>query len=443
LDCKPSQFPIKALVDAWNSSSLKINQEYQRGASWKPWQMQGLVDSVFRRYPIPPLFLHEITDKGLGGSPQTRYEIVDGQQRIRSLADYFGDKFPLLDPQDKRLRLPNSLRSIPALWAKRRYSELDKSQRAYLDTTKFDVYLIQNVSDPDEVRDLFIRLQSGTALSRQQVRDAWPGTVGPFVEMLAGKMDRAPDVHLFRLVDKRGQRNDDDDRDKHDSDRQFCAQLLCLFLAHERDPLSQQSIGPDELDKVYHENTRFDVSGPSAVAFKSSLQITTKIVDEAIRHSGQSKKKFRKLDILGLFLVVCDLARTATFKFDKTFQQAAAEQLVGATISPSNTGKSTSGPKIFSHYEEWRNLLVSKAGIRLDPKRFFDDSDRSRIRQRDNGRCGICGDAVDEDHAEYDHFPVPHASGGRTVIENGRLVCSRCHPRGIAAGKVAEKNSKS
>jgi hypothetical protein len=32
--------------------------------------------------------------------------------------------------------------------------------------------------------------------------------------------------------------------------------LLCLFLARERDPLSKQSIGANELDKVYHEISR-------------------------------------------------------------------------------------------------------------------------------------------------------------------------------------------
>lgn len=434
MDCTPTEYEIKNLVAAWNNGSLKINQEYQRGASWKLWQMQGLVDSIFRRYPIPPLFLHEITEPGLGGQVQTRYEIVDGQQRIRALAEFFADKFPLLDPIDKRLRLPNSLRTIPALWAKRRYTELDRELKKPLDEEKLHVYLIQNVKDPDEIRDLFIRLQSGTALSRQQIRDAWPGTVGPFVETLAGKMDRVPDVRLFQLVDKRGSRSEDD-RDRFDSDRQFCAQLLCLFLAHQRDPLSQQGMGPDDLDNVYHENTRFDVSGNAAQSFKDALQTTTKVVEEAIRHSGLTKKKFRKLDIIALFLVVCDLMRSTNFKFDKTFTQTASEQLVAASI-PQSGGKSTSGSAVFTHYEAWRDLLIAKTGVRLDPKRLFDDKDRQIIFQRDKGVCQICGGTVLPEDAEYDHYPVPHASGGKTVIENGRLVCTKCHPRGVPAGAV-------
>src|SRR5689334_21486759 len=74
--------------------------------------------------PFTLIFLHQIRAKGLGGLESTRYEIVDGQQRIRALADFHSDKFPLLEASDKKLRLPNSLRKLPAPWGKRRFSEL-------------------------------------------------------------------------------------------------------------------------------------------------------------------------------------------------------------------------------------------------------------------------------------------------------------------------------
>jgi hypothetical protein len=193
--CDQKKFPIKELVEAWKTSSLKINTEYQRGATWKQTQQQGLVDSVFRGYPLPPVFLHEISERGLGGTLATRYEVVDGQQRIRAFEQYFSDEFPLLKRDDKRLRLPNSLRvRIPAPWGGRLYSQLDASQRGLLDSSMVDAFVLTEVSNPDEIRDLFIRLQSGTALNRQQVRDAWPGTLGPFIESLGGKLRKEPSV---------------------------------------------------------------------------------------------------------------------------------------------------------------------------------------------------------------------------------------------------------
>src|SRR5208337_4722565 len=146
--CTPQHFTVEELVTAWKDSSLKINEEYQRGAEWTRAQMQGLIDSIFRKYPIPPIFLHQIQAKGLGGHESTRFEIVDGQQRIRALAEFHSDKFPLLDASDKKLRLPNSLRKLAAPWGKRRYSDLDESQRRELQSKGLDVFVIDELADP-------------------------------------------------------------------------------------------------------------------------------------------------------------------------------------------------------------------------------------------------------------------------------------------------------
>ncbi|MBI4534746.1 MAG: DUF262 domain-containing protein [Ignavibacteriae bacterium] len=172
------QYKVENLAEAWNSGSLARNEEYQRGEAWTLQQKQALVDSLLRDYPIPPLFLQMKTMAGLGGKTSDRWEIVDGQQRILALRDFAGDKFPLLDPTDKRLKLPASMRKTSVPWANRTCSGLDAAIRSKFAGTLIDVYEISHVSSPDEVRDLFIRLQSGTALTRQQIRDAWPGNLG-------------------------------------------------------------------------------------------------------------------------------------------------------------------------------------------------------------------------------------------------------------------------
>ena len=432
MECVPKKFKIAELVAAWKDSSLKINEEYQRGASWTTLQMQALVDSVFRKYPIPPIFLHEIKTQGLGGRETIRYEIVDGQQRIRALAEYFSDKFSLLDASDKRLKLPNSLRQLPAPWGKRRFLELEEPLRKHLQENELDVFLIVGVANQDEVRDLFIRLQSGTALSRQQIRDAWPGTVGPFIERLAGKLKKAPSVTLFKQVDRRGSKGEDE-RDPYEPDRQFCAQLFCLFLARESDYRSQQSIGANELDKVYHENTTFEVSGQTAKRFQETLERASKVflaaTTKTLGGNDRRRIKFRKLDVIAAMLLIQDLSRGEHFRFDKGFDQALAKYILDDKEIPA-AGRVTSGPTIARYYEAWRIPIISTIGIHVDPKRLFDEADRKFIFGRDGGKCGICCQSVEEDEAEYDHYPLPHTLGGKTVVENGRLVHARCHPRG-------------
>jgi hypothetical protein len=244
--------------------------------------MQGLIDSVFRSYPLPPVFLHRIATKGLGGNEAIRFEVVDGQQRIRAFADFFKDRFSLLRPaEDRQLRLPNSLRKIPAGWGGRQYSQLDTAQKQFLDSALIDAFVITNAEYADEIRDLFIRLRSGTALNRQQVRDAWPGTLGPYTESLAGKLDRDPAVGLFGLIDRRGDKGDSD-ADRFTVNRQVCAQLLALYLARSRDPLAFQSVTADDLDRLYHSNPEFDVSGPSAARFRKLLDETTRVFVDAL-----------------------------------------------------------------------------------------------------------------------------------------------------------------
>lgn len=262
-------FSVRELVDAWEAAQLRRNPEYQRGAAWTLSQKQALIDSAFREYPLPPLFLEKLVSaKGLGGETSTKYEVVDGQQRLLALHQFYTDVFPLLDAQDKRLRLPTSLRTAPAPWARKKYSDLGSDLKARLDGTRVDVHVLEDVTNPDLVRDLFIRLQSGTALSRQQIRDAWPGSVGPFVQGLAGKLSQRPTLEVFKLIDKRGARGEDDDlKDPYVTDRQTCAQFLRIFLARERDPRALVGVAANDLDALYHEHTDLSTAGQSCQEF--------------------------------------------------------------------------------------------------------------------------------------------------------------------------------
>lgn len=87
--------------------------------------------------------------------------------------------------------------------------------------------------------------------------------------------------------------------------------------------------------------------------------------------------------------------------------------------------------------------------IDLDPKRLFAASQRHQIRlqQATDGicRCGVCSEVIAELNAEgkwdikrphqFDHID-PHSRGGRTLVVNGRAICS--HPFTCHKDKSAE-----
>ena len=73
-----------------------------------------------------------------------------------------------------------------------------------------------------------------------------------------------------------------------------------------------------------------------------------------------------------------------------------------------------------------------------DSTRIFGSLERELIYYRDKKRCQRCeAEVLWSDH-EIHHVET-HATGGRTVIENGVLVHKHCHPKGRASEAFAEK----
>ena len=64
---------------------------YQRKAVWKKTKKQSLMDSLFRRYYIPKLVIREVR---LSDNKAVN-EIIDGQQRITTVQEYFQNKYTL------------------------------------------------------------------------------------------------------------------------------------------------------------------------------------------------------------------------------------------------------------------------------------------------------------------------------------------------------------
>ncbi len=162
----------------------------------------------------------------------------------------------------------------------------------------------------DETRDLFIRLQAGTPLTTQQVRDVWPGNVSPYIEVLAGKLTRQGRFQrLFSAIDRRGSgaREDADLVDPAMDARQMCAQLLTLFMAVEAGQ-GYPSLGTRSLNELYHEHTEFDPSGALAQRFEELLAGCQAVIVDR-RPPGMSKRAVRKNRLFSLFLFLRGLRK--------------------------------------------------------------------------------------------------------------------------------------
>lgn len=70
----------------------------------------------------------------------------------------------------------------------------------------------------------------------------------------------------------------------------------------------------------------------------------------------------------------------------------------------------------------------------LDPRRTFTPAQKAKMFERANGRCEVpgCGKKI-RGTWTAGHYPIAHAMGGRTVLDNARVECSDCSPITAAA----------
>lgn len=126
-----------------------------------------------------------------------------------------------------------------------------------------------------------------------------------------------------------------------------------------------------------------------------------------------------------------DITKSGLVQINQRVLDQIADRIVNQDpMFQAPTGKSTAGSTLERYYIWWREHVCKDVGIRLDSRRLFNDEQKLEIKTRDQDKCGVCGQVVLDDEADFDHYPVPYIDGGKTETSNGRLVHRACHPRG-------------
>jgi hypothetical protein len=147
---------------------------FQRSFVWSRPQMDRFIESLLLEYPIPGIILVQQADK--------RYLVLDGQQRLRTLAAFYsgihnGKEFALHNVADRFENLT--------------YNTLSAEQKRTLDNTFIQATIVKTDGSPgslDSVYQVFERLNAGgTQLTPHEIRVAL--YAGPFVDLLADLND--------------------------------------------------------------------------------------------------------------------------------------------------------------------------------------------------------------------------------------------------------------
>ena len=155
-------FPIGFIVNNFNDQEYYV-PDYQRGFVWPNSYKVRLIESLLLGLPIPLIFLSDTTSGKL--------EIVDGVQRISTLAAFFNDELTL-----------EGLKNLTAV-NNFKYSDLPPSQQRKLNSKSLRVIVLQTNTSEETRKELFNRLNT-SALAAQDSEVRKGSYSGDFMNLI-------------------------------------------------------------------------------------------------------------------------------------------------------------------------------------------------------------------------------------------------------------------
>ena len=164
-----TSYSVSDFISWQKDGVLILNPDFQRRAVWSQGAKSFLIDTVVRGFPMPVIFLREQkTDlKAL----KTIKEVVDGQQRIRTLLSYIDPRLlPDYNPDKDYFEIKKNHNSE---LAKKKFNDLNEDIRRDILEYKFGVHVLPSNMEDRDVLQIFARMNaSGVKLNNQEIRNA-------------------------------------------------------------------------------------------------------------------------------------------------------------------------------------------------------------------------------------------------------------------------------
>jgi len=188
-------YKVSDFISWQRNDSLELSPSFQRRAVWSASAKSYLMDTIVKGLPIPIIFIREITDLG---TLKPKRQVVDGQQRIRTLLSYI-DPGSLKDYKESRDFFQVKKTHNPQLSGKNFDGLPDQLKQRILDYP-FSVHILPSDVDDKQVLQIFARMNAtGVRLNNQELRNAF--YFGPFKETMYSlayeQLDRWRDWEIF------------------------------------------------------------------------------------------------------------------------------------------------------------------------------------------------------------------------------------------------------
>lgn len=374
-------------------SEIDLSPGYQRGVVWSKDKQQLLMDTILKKMHIPPIYFRVSHDDC--------YECVDGQQRCTAIFDFFDNKYPL------------SKKYSPE-FAGKYFKELPPNIRDLFDDYEVMVFEIRDASD-EEIREMFDRLQRGMPLTAGEKLHAKAGKIHDFISELT----KSKFFKKIVIV-----------RDYREAYYQMCSQILALEMFGIKD------VKFKILEDIHIKNKDLDINAKAPTQVKKVINFLSRAFDE------KTPELHTRAGIVSLYLLVTTIMKEYSLKdkenLIKDFVIYFQEKLREAEEKEDNpellkylnaiSHSSDGANSIRTRHDILMNyfLLFAKDLEPLDTNRDFTEIERIAIYRKNDGICQSCKEKVEYDDFHADHIN-PHSRGGKTTIENGQVLCSKCN----------------
>lgn len=147
---------VSKMID---NGKITFDNVVQRGDVWETERRSYLIDSIITGFPVPPIYAKRGEEKV--------YDILEGQQRLLTMNKLFHEEFAFKGLNDIVLtdEVTGEVKTYQLNGL--RFSELPEEIKEIITTFNFTIYYFDDIT-PEEVREMFKRLNNGKPLSTKE-----------------------------------------------------------------------------------------------------------------------------------------------------------------------------------------------------------------------------------------------------------------------------------
>lgn len=400
----PTTHRIAEIYHWMKEGRLTLKPPYQRKPVWSYKNKSYLLDTILNGLPVPEIYMQvKIDDKG-----DRKYEVVDGQQRIRAIFEFIDGEYAILDDEQT------------AEYRGKEFTDLSAGDKQNIwNYSLVTRELTSNIES--EIKGVFVRINKNVVpLMPQELRHGtYAGHFITLVERLA--------EDSFWADNKIVTPNDI----KRMKDSEFVSELLVGIMCGAQE-------GTKELDKYYQMyDADFAEKDKWEKHFRKTLQTIEDMAGD-LRGTNLNSKS----DFYALFLATSQLLENhiilttehaklkndlVTFRalvnVEKEHSKHREVREYDQTISH---GRTATKEHRLKRIELLKKVIISYV-VPKDPRRGFTPEQRQLIWDLSKDKlCGICGKKVDWDDYEADHKKA-HSKGGLTTVSEGQVTHRACN----------------